>query len=87
MRGLQSRPKKEEHNAWTINILDTNSHLIEITLIEELLENVDQFGQGWKSLFEVLDQFHSTQAVGHVEADVDSNARQVIGQLDDRYLQ
>ena len=53
---------------------------------EELFENVDEFCHGRKSLLVMLDQFHRSQAVGHVEADVNLDISQTIGHLDDWYL-
>jgi hypothetical protein len=61
-------------------------HLVEISLQQKLLEDVDEFGHRRKSLLEVLDQLHRPQPVGHVEADVDLDVRQAVRQLDDRDL-
>jgi len=62
------------------------SNLVEISLQQELFEDVDEFWQGRKAFLEVLDQFHRPKAVGHVEADVDLDVGQPIGHLDDRHL-
>lgn len=64
----------------------SNTNLVEISLQEELLEDVDEFWHGRKPFFEVLDQLHGPQAVDHVEADVDLDVRQAIRQFDDRHL-
>ena len=59
------------------------TYLVEITLIQKLFENINQFGKSRISLFEVFDQLGGSEAVGHVEGDVHPDPGGVVGQLDD----
>ena len=61
-------------------------YLIEITLIEELLENIDEFWKRWVSFFKVFDELCGTQTISHVETDVHLDTSHVISQFDDRNL-
>ena len=63
-----------------------SADLVEISLKQKLLQDVDELRQGREPLLEVLDQLDRSQAVGHVEADVDLDVSQPVGQLDDRNL-
>ena len=77
---------KMEHDY--VNEMNANDecYLVEITLIEELLENIDQFWKSWVSFFKVFDELCSTQTIGHVETDVHLDTSHVISQFDDRNL-
>ena len=59
------------------------TYLVEITLIQKLFENINQFGKSRISLFEVFDQLGGSEAVGHVEGDVHPDPGGVVGQFDD----
>ena len=62
-------------------------YLVEITLKEELLEDVDELGERGEAALEVLDQLGRLDAVEQVERDVHLDVRQPVRQLDDRDLQ
>ena len=63
--------------------LKSLTYLVEITLIQKLFENINQFRKSRISLFEVFDQLGGSEAVGHVEGDVHPDPGGVVGQFDD----
>ena len=63
-----------------------SSYLIEITLQKELFENINKFRHRRKSFLEIFNEFHRSETVVHVEADVDFDAGFAIRQFDDRHL-
>ena len=67
----------------SFSITRVNTHFIEISLEEELLEDVDELWQGGKDLLEVLDELRGADAVHHVEADVHLDVRPLVGQFND----
>jgi hypothetical protein len=54
------------------------TYLVEITLIQKLFENINQFGKSRISLFEVFDQLGGSEAVSHVEGDVHPDPGSVV---------
>ena len=69
------------------SFFDCSVYLVEITLKEELLEDVDELGERREAALEVLDQLGRLDAVEQVERDVHLDVRQPVRQLDDRDLQ
>ncbi len=51
--------------------------------MQELLEYVDELGKDGKALLEKLDEVCRPDTILHVAADVDTNARESVLQLDD----
>ena len=70
-----------------LSFFDCSVYLVEITLKEELLEDVDELGERGEAALEVLDQLGRLDAVEQVERDVHLDVRQSVRQLDDRDLQ
>lgn len=61
-------------------------HLVEITLKKELFENINELRESRELLFEVLDEFNSSDSGGHIETDIDLDAGAGVDQFDNRYL-